>query len=64
LGGRGGVGVSRTDDAGRNFRVLHSIPRGLRRNVECSSYGTVYVVPVGDKQQMLQVDPRTVPSST
>lgn len=49
------VGVLRTDDAGRTWRVLHGVSNGVPRDAELSSNGSLFVVVHGYPSQVVRI---------
>ena len=53
------VGLLRTDDAGRTWRVVHAITNGVPRDVELASNGMLYVAVHGQSSQVLRLNTGT-----
>jgi hypothetical protein len=53
------VGVLRTDDAGRTWRVVHAVANGVPRDVDLASNGQLFFVVDGAPSQVVRLDTRT-----
>ena len=53
------VGVLRTDDAGRTWRVVHAVASGVPRDVDLAANGQLFFVVDGTPSQVVRLDTRT-----